>query len=198
LRDLAIAATVFVVTALAELPDKSVFATLIMGTRYSPLPVWAGTAAAFTAHVAIAVTAGQLLTLMPHRVLDAVVAALFLAGAVYLIAESFRHEETGDGEAEHGGRPQSPLRVSMTAFGVIFLAEWGDITQITTANLAARYASPLAVGVGAVLALWAVSALAVTVASKVLHRIPAAWLRRVTAVILLGFAAYSAVAAIAG
>ena len=48
--------------------------------------------------------------------------------------------------------------VVVTAFIVIFLAEWGDLTQILTANLAAKYGSPLSVGVGSLLALFAVAA----------------------------------------
>ena len=44
------------------------------------------------------------------------------------------------------------------SFGVTMLSELGDPTQIITATLAARYDDPLAVGIGAVLALWAVSA----------------------------------------
>lgn len=81
---------------------------------------------------------------------------------------------------------------------MVFAAEWGDITQITTANLAARYADPLSVGVGAVLALWVLAGLAVTTGAKSLEVIPVVWVRRVTAVIMLGLAVWSAWAAAAG
>jgi putative Ca2+/H+ antiporter (TMEM165/GDT1 family) len=40
------------------------------------------------------------------------------------------------------------------AFAVVFAAEFGDLTQILTVSLAARYGDPLAVGIGSVLALW--------------------------------------------
>ena len=95
----------FALTFLAELPDKSMFASLVMGTRFRPSWVWAGAAAAFTVHMAIAVTVGQLLTLLPHLVVDAVVASLFVAGAVYLWWSSFRpgvHE--GSDAARMAGR----------------------------------------------------------------------------------------------
>jgi putative Ca2+/H+ antiporter (TMEM165/GDT1 family) len=200
LHALAVVATVFGITFLAELPDKSLFASLVLSTRYRPLPVWAGAAAGFTVHVAIAVTAGQLLTLLPHRVLESVVAVLFLAGSAYLLLSSLRsgHDQENTDAARQGGTQPSFLKIAATAFGIIFLSEWGDITQVTTANLAARYADPVAVGVGAALGLWAVAAVAVNIGAKSLNVIPMTWVQRVTGTILLGFGVYSVAAAIVG
>jgi putative Ca2+/H+ antiporter (TMEM165/GDT1 family) len=197
---LAVAATVFGITFLAELPDKSLFASLVLGTRYRRLPVWTGASLGFVVHVAIAVTAGQLLTLLPHPVLDWVVASLFLAGSGYLLIGSLRtdsHDEDADAARQGGGQP-SYLRIVLTAFGIIFLAEWGDITQIATANLAARYADPIAVAVGAALGLSAVAALAVNIGAKSLRLIPMPWVQRITGTILLGFGVYGIVRAITG
>jgi putative Ca2+/H+ antiporter (TMEM165/GDT1 family) len=196
----AVVATVFGVIFLAELPDKSLFASLVLGTRYRGLYVWVGVAAAFLVHVVIAVAAGQALTLLPQQVVESVVAALLLAGAAYLLLGS-EEAVTREGveEGERAARvPPSFLRVALTSFGVVFVGEWGDITQIVTANYAARYAAPFSVGLGAVLALWAVTALAVTAGSKLLDHVSVTVVRRVTGVILLGFAAYSAVAAATG
>ncbi len=135
----------FALTFLAELPDKSMFASLVLGTRYRPAWVWAGAAAAFAVHMGIAVSAGQLLTLLPHRVVDGVVAGLFLAGSAYLWWTSVHPgAEEGADAARHGGPAATFWRVAGTSFGIVFLAEWGDITQITAANLAARY-NPLLV-----------------------------------------------------
>jgi Ca2+/H+ antiporter, TMEM165/GDT1 family len=149
-------------------------------------------------HIAIAVTAGQLLALLPHRVVAAVVAGLFVAGAAYLWVISFRpaHLEGADA-AREGGHPPSFLRVAATSFTVIFLAEWGDITQLTAANLAARY-NPLLVFAGATLALWTVAAIAVSIGAKSVNLIPVAWINRVTALILLALGGYAAVSAISG
>jgi Ca2+/H+ antiporter, TMEM165/GDT1 family len=192
---LAVIGVAFAVTFLAELPDKSMIATLVLGTRYRPLWVWVGVAAAFTVHMAVAVTAGQLLALLPHRVVESIVTVLFLAGAVYLFVTSFRSSAREDSDAARQGStsPSFP-RVAGMSFAVIFLAEWGDITQVTAANLAARY-QPLPVFAGATLGLWAVSALSVSVGAKSLELIPMAWVRRITAVILLGLGIYNAVAA---
>jgi len=188
----------FVVTLLAELPDKTMFASLILGTRYRPLWVWAGAAAAFTVHMVIAVTAGQLLALLPHRIVDGIVAGLFVAGAVYLWVHSFRPQHHDGTEAARMGAPRATFwRVAGAAFVVIFLAEWGDITQIATANLAARY-SPVLVFVGATLGLWAAAAIAVNIGAKSLTVIPLAWVSRITGTILLGLGIYSAVAAMTG
>jgi putative Ca2+/H+ antiporter (TMEM165/GDT1 family) len=195
---LAVVATVFGITFLAELPDKSLFASLVLSTRYRRLPVWTGAAAGFAVHVAFAVTAGQLLTLLPHQVLESVVAGLFLAGSAYLIISSLRAQESGDDAdaARQGVAQLSFVRIAATAFGIIFLSEWGDITQVTTANLAARYADPLAVAVGAALGLMTVTALAVNVGAKSLSVIPMTWVQRITGTILLGFGIYSLIQAV--
>ncbi|MFL6136626.1 MAG: TMEM165/GDT1 family protein [Frankiaceae bacterium] len=196
--DPAVVAIVFGVTFLAELPDKSLFASLVLGTRYRALPVWLGVAAAFAVHVVIAVVAGGILTLLPHRVVQAIVAALFLAGAALLLLTS-EAEEAAEGVEEGMRRvPPSFRRVALTSFGVVFIGEWGDITQITTANYAAHYADPLSVAVGAVAALWLVSGLAVTVGQAVLSRVPVLIVRRASGLILLAFAGLSAYGAVTG
>jgi putative Ca2+/H+ antiporter (TMEM165/GDT1 family) len=188
----------FAVTFLAELPDKSMFASLVLGTRHRGAWVWAGASAAFTVHMAIAVSAGQLLTLLPHRVVDGVVAALFVAGGTYLWVTSKRphgsHGVDGVDAARQGNRPASFWRVAGTSFAVVFLAEWGDITQLTAANLAARY-NPVLVFIGATLGLWAVAAVAVSIGAKSLSLIPMAWVSRIAGTILLALGIYSAVAA---
>jgi len=195
---LAAAAIAFGITFLGELPDKSLFASLVLGTRYRPLYVWTGAAAAFAVHMAIAVTAGQLISLLPRHLVDAIVAALFLAGAGYLWITSFRQQHPKEADAARQGNPPPSFpRIAGTSFGVVFLAEWGDITQITTANLAAR-SNPVAVFAGSTLALWLIAALAVTLGAKSLDLIPMAWVRRITATILLVLGIYTALTALTG
>src|ERR1700722_18347175 len=109
--DFALVATCFAVVFVAELPDKTARASLVLGTRYRPLFVFAGVAAAFAMHVVLAVAAGSLLLLLPHRVVEAVVAVLFAAGAVLMLR---RHEDAppeaaeGPGAGEPGGGPSAP------------------------------------------------------------------------------------------
>ena len=191
--DLGIAVAVFPLIFLAELPDKTMFASLVLASRGRPRAVWVGAAMAFTVHVAIATTVGAaLFAVLPHRAVDAVVAALFFGAAVYALVESGR-----DQTALINREVATRRRVVTTAFVVIFVAEWGDLTQIVTANLAAHYHSPLSVGVGALLALWTVAALAVASGQTLLRVFPTVVVRRVTAVVLFvlaGVAAWSAIA----
>jgi Ca2+/H+ antiporter, TMEM165/GDT1 family len=182
-----IALICFPIIFVGELPDKTMFASLVMATRGRPLQVWLGAAIAFLAHVVIAVTIGvALFKLLPQRAVDAVVAAAFLAGAVYAWIASRSAED------ESVGRLPSARGVVLTAFLVIFAAEWGDLTQILTANLAAKYGSPLSVAVGSVAALWAVAAIAVTSGRTILRFVSVRRVRQVTAVVLLGLATYAA------
>jgi putative Ca2+/H+ antiporter (TMEM165/GDT1 family) len=178
--NLAIAAAVFPVIFIGELPDKTMFASLVMASRGRPRAVWLGAAGAFLIHAVIATTIGAgLFAVLPRQVVDVVVALMFFAGAVYAYVEGQR-DESRLIEKE----VRSHRRVVTTAFIVIFIAEWGDLTQILTANLAAHYHSPLSVAVGAVAALWIVAALAVTSGQTLLRFFPITTVRRVTAVVL--------------
>jgi len=184
--------TVFALIFLGELPDKSMFSTLALAARGRPLVVWAGAAAAFLVQTVIAVTAGGLLSLAPRVVVASIAAALFLGGAIYVLREN--DEANAEGGADAAAVVGSH-RVFATAFLVIFLAEWGDLTQILTANFAARYQAPVHVGVAATLALWSVAAIAV-VASRFLQRLPMVAVRRTSAAIMLALAVWSVLSAI--
>ena len=184
--DLTVVAVVVPVIFLAELPDKTMFASLLLSTRGKPRQVWLGAAGAFTIHVVIATTVGvALFHLLSKRVVDAVVAFLFLLGAVYAWREGAAEEE------ELVEKESSRHGAIVTAFVVIFLAEWGDLTQILTANLAAKYHAPFAVGVGAAIALWSVAAIAVASGRTLLRFLKVATIRKVTAVVLVGLAIYT-------
>lgn len=191
--NLAIALAVFPVIFIGELPDKTMFASLVLSTRGRPIAVWAGAAAAFTVHVVIAVSVGiALFRLLPHRVLEAIVAVMFAVGAILAIRQARRERNEPQAHDVPASESYGKRRAAITAFVVVFLAEWGDLTQILTANLAARYHSALSVGIGALLALWAVAALAVATGTSLLRWINIAVVRIVTAVILTGLAAFTA------
>jgi Ca2+/H+ antiporter, TMEM165/GDT1 family len=184
--DFSIALICFPIIFLAELPDKTMFASVLLATRGRPVQVWLGAAAAFSVHVAIAVSAGvALFTLVPRRALDLAVAVLFAAGAVYSWIEGGRSRD------ERAPRQASAHRAVLTAFALVFLAEWGDLTQILTADLAARYHAPFAVAAGSLLALWAVAALAVASGQTLLRFLSITTIRRVTAIVLAGLAGYT-------
>jgi putative Ca2+/H+ antiporter (TMEM165/GDT1 family) len=159
----------------AELPDKSMIATVVLVARFRrPLVVWAGAVAAFTLHVTVAVAAGSALSLLPDVVVGAAVATMFAAGAILL----FRAGRAGAGAVSDDAQVGvAPTRAALLgSFGLIALAEWGDLTQLATAGLAARSERPVAVWVGALAALASVAAIAAIggrqiVARVALHRI---------------------------
>jgi len=239
--NLAIAAAVFPVIFLGELPDKTMLASLVLAARGRPGATWLGAAAAFTVHVVLATTIGVLaFRLLPPRVLDAATAVVFLAGAM-IAARGARGrpgqpdspgsgqppDSAGSGQPPDGpsswlprrrpaGQPgrargqsggldadqppgsavsaaadPSGWRPVLTAFAVIFVAEWGDLTQVLTASLTAQYHSPLSVGTGALLALWSAAAIAVTGGRHLGRLISDRHLQIVTAVLLGGLAIYA-------
>ncbi len=197
--------TVFALIFVGELPDKTAVAGLVLGTRYPWRWAFAGIAAAFLTHVVIAVTAGSLLTLLPHRLLESLVAALFLLGAVLIWREGLEDEDeqeaAADGAVAGDADPDASAgfwRVAALGFGVIFVAEWGDLTQILTANLAAKYHNPLSVGIGAVLGLWAVGLLAILGGRTLLRFLPIKWITRIAAAVMVALAVFSIVEAIRG
>jgi putative Ca2+/H+ antiporter (TMEM165/GDT1 family) len=189
--NLAIAATVFGLVALAELPDKTMIANIVMGSRGSPLPVWVGSTSAFALHVALAVAAGRFLTLLPHRPLEIVIAVLFGLGAIYLLLVPDKSEERR-GERAAVGLPETPpWRVAVGAFGVIAIGEFGDLTQLLVVNLEARYKAPVSVYVGAFLALAGVAAIGAFSGRALIRVLPLSVIRRIGGIALLGFCAYS-------
>ncbi len=187
-----IIATVFVLVAAAELPDKTMIATLVLGSRSRPIFVWLGAGAAFLVHVAIAVAAGRAIELLPHQVLDIVVTSLFFLGAVLLLVVPERSEKArGEKEArEVEPVPTRPWKVVASAFAVIIVGEFGDLTQLLTINLVGKYHQPLAVFIGAYAGLLAASAVGAFGGRALLRVLPLEWIRRAGGLALLGFAAY--------
>ncbi len=189
-------ATVFALIFVAELPDKTMIATLVMGSRYRPVLVWLGATVAFGLHAGLAVGVGQLIQLLPHRWIEAVTALLFAGGAAYLLLVPERvAEEEGVAEADAASMR---LKTVGTAFAVIFVGEFGDLTQILTANLAAKYHDPASVFIGAFVALAAVAALGAFGGKALLRFVPLAVIRKAGGVLLAGFAIYSLVTLIRG
>lgn len=188
---LSVVLAAFVLILPVELPDKTLFATLVLATRFKPLPVFVGVGVAFAVQSLVAVTAGTLLGLLPHYVVTAIVALLFLIGAVVL----WRSAKAGPEEEELGATPVHPpfWKAAALSFGVLFAAEWGDFSQLATAGLAARYDAPVSVFVGSLAALLVISGLAVVVGKKLADRLPLALIRRVAAALFLVFAVVAVV-----
>jgi putative Ca2+/H+ antiporter (TMEM165/GDT1 family) len=189
---LTVAITVFALIFPAELPDKTFIATLVLSTRYKAWPVFVGSMAGFAVQSGIAVAVGGAVSLLPKVWVHGVSAAIFAIGAVLLLRQGNDGDEEEADEAE-AGPPTSWWRGALTSFLVLFVAEWGDLTQLLTASLAAKYHDPLSVFVGSWLALIAVAALAVTGGKALLRVLPLDWVRRAAGV---AFAAVAVVTAL--
>jgi Ca2+/H+ antiporter, TMEM165/GDT1 family len=195
---LGIVAAVFPLIFLGELPDKSMFSSLLLASRGRPLAVWVGASLAFVVHVVIAVSVGVgLFHLLPQRAVDGMVAALFAVGAALAFLAT-EEEEERIAEELIDETVLRVHRVVLTAFVVIFVAEWGDLTQVLTANLAARYHSPLSVGLGAGLALVSVAAIATVSGRQLMRLLPGMLLRRITGAACSVLAVVAVVATIRG
>jgi putative Ca2+/H+ antiporter (TMEM165/GDT1 family) len=184
MHSLAIAATVFALIVPAELPDKTMIATLVLATRFRAWPVMIGASAGFIVQAGIAVGAGSAIALLPETPVKAVSAAIFALGGLLMLrpVESAAEEER-EVEAEIADVPPEPstLRVILTSFLVLFLAEWGDLTQLLTASLSAKYDAPLPVFIGSSLGLITVAGLGVVSGKALLRVVPMQWVRRIAA-----------------
>ncbi|MGW2699174.1 TMEM165/GDT1 family protein [Streptomyces sp. NPDC001340] len=187
-----VTALVFGVIFLAELPDKTALAGLVLGTRYRASYVFAGVAAAFLLHVLLAVAAGSVLTLLPQQIVHAITGVLFLGGAAMLLMKKDEDDEEIRKPAD-----QSFWKVAGTGFMLILVAEFGDLTQIMTANLAARYDAPVSVGLGAVLGLWAVAGLGIVGGKALMKRVPLRLITQIAALLMLGLGMWSLYEAVA-
>lgn len=198
--DVSAALRAFAAVFPAELPDKTMVATIVLVARYQqPFAVWAGAAAAFAVHVVVAVAAGSALTLLPENVVTVAIAGLFTVGAVLLWRSASSHAreaetEVAEAEAEPGGSSENetlPARAAAGTFAVIAVAEWGDLTQLATAGIAGSTGAPVAVAAGALLALWTVSALGATIGRGLVARLPLDKLQRGAACVFAALAVIS-------
>lgn len=171
--DLSVIAIVFVAIFVVELPDKTFIAALVLSTRYKPLAVWVGVGLAFLVQTLLAVVAGQLTTYLPDVLIKAVALVVFLIGAFVLIRSAPGADvEEREQEEEFAAKAldsRTGLRAVLASFLVLFAAEWGDLSQLLTISMVAKYGHPVSVFVGAWGALLAVSGLAV-LAGRVLLR----------------------------
>jgi putative Ca2+/H+ antiporter (TMEM165/GDT1 family) len=183
--DLVVVALTFAAIFVVELPDKTFIATLVLSTKFRPLLVWIGVGLAFAVQTGIAVGLGKAASFLPTDVVRGGAAVLFLAGALILFREARGDNAEGadaeeaETEAEYAERAGDLVSTGLTngwkavgaSFLVLFAAEWGDLSQLLTLSLVAKYEDPVSVFVGAFGALLAVSGLAVLVGQALLNRI---------------------------
>lgn len=186
-------ALAFAVILLAELPDKTMVATVVLATRYRRLAVWLGVGVALGVQTGIAVTAGGLLSLLPTQVTLTITAVLFTIGAGYMLVTGVRSRAGGRGDEPSTAATTSFWRMFAISFGVLFAAEWGDLSQLFTAGLAAQSGAPLSVFLGAWAALLTVSGLAVLLGTWLSQRLPLWIVRIASGLVLSALAAWTIV-----
>jgi putative Ca2+/H+ antiporter (TMEM165/GDT1 family) len=163
--------TIFAVIFLVELPDKTALATVVLATRSKPLPVFAGVALAFVVQTIVAVFAGSLIAFLPHQLVRIGAGLLFIGMAAVVAWRTRRQQITAAREGPP--RPErGRQRPFVTALTMILVAEWGDLSQLATVAFQARYNQAVLVFTSATLALWSVTALAVTIGNRLGQLLP--------------------------
>jgi putative Ca2+/H+ antiporter (TMEM165/GDT1 family) len=191
------ALTAFALIVPIELPDKTFIATLVLATKYRPGPVWLGVVSAFGVQCAVAVAAGRLLALLPEDPVKLVAGVLFTIGSVVLIRgarnvdaeEKEREDEYAAKVGGNGGK--TGLQAAMASFLVLFVAEWGDLSQLLTAGLVVRGGHPVAVFFGSWLGLALVSGLAVVLGRVLLRYVRLSVIRYVGGAVCAILAAWT-------
>ena len=187
--DLGVIALTFAAIFVVELPDKTFIATLVLSTRYRPVLVWVGVGLAFAVQTGIAVAVGKAASFLPDDLVKGGAALMFLFGAVVLLREARAHQAAAEDEFAPEVKDVHGAKVILSSFLVLFAAEWGDLSQLLTLSLVARFDDPLGVFIGAWGALLTVSGLAVVAGHVLLRYISLHVLHYVGAGVCLALAA---------
>ena len=187
------AVVTFLAIFFAELPDKTMFATLLLSTRFKrKLPVWIGVSSGYGLHVVIAVLLGSALSNLPERPIQLAIGALFTVGGII----TWRSGTDDDDDVRETATARTFMSIAWTAASVIAVAEFADLTQLATAGFAARFSDPVGVGLGAFLALSSVSGCAVLLGSWLQRVVPLRLIQKVAAVLFLTIGIVTIVGAI--
>ncbi len=187
------AVVTFLAIFFAELPDKTMFATLLLSTRFKrKLPVWIGVSSGYGLHVVIAVLLGSALSNLPERPIQLAIGVLFTVGGII----TWRSGTDDDDDVRETAAARTFMSIAWTAASVIAVAEFADLTQLATAGFAARFADPVGVGLGAFLALSSVSGCAVLLGSWLQRVVPLRLIQKVAAVLFLTIGIVTIVGAI--
>lgn len=167
------AGATFLLIALAEIGDKSQLVCMTLAARHRPAPVILGAISAFAILNLLAVLFGAAVAAwLPEWLVILAVAILF--GAFGISSLRYKEEDEDEAIEEKPGH-----NVFVTTFLLIFLAEFGDKTQIAVAGLSSTVAAS-AVWSGATLALAGTSILGVIAGRKLMQKLPLLWIHRIS------------------
>jgi len=188
-RGWTVSAAAYALVAVAEFGDKSQLVCMTLAARHRHGPVFWGAVVAFSALNAIAVIFGAVAgQWIPEQVLAIAVAILFAVfGLKNLLAKEEDDDEIVEKKSGHG--------IFLTTFLMIFLAEFGDKTQISVAGLGATE-PPLPVWLGATAALATTTFVGIWAGKTLLSKVPQRTMNRVSGSLFLLFAAFAAYKAV--
>ncbi len=180
----------FLMIFLAEMGDKSQLVCLTLACRYRPMPVFAGAFTAFALLSLLAVVFGAALsTWLPQWLLAVVVTLLFIGFGIRALMTGVEDDaDSGDGAIRGTGG------IFLSTVVILFLAEFGDKTQLATAGLSAT-ASPVAVWIGATLGITAAAGMAIFAGHALLRSIPLTIIHRASGVMFIALGAFTGVVA---
>ncbi|MEA2642098.1 MAG: Ca2+/H+ antiporter, family [Chloroflexota bacterium] len=170
----------FGIIFIAELPDKTALASLVLATRYPVRQVVIGACLAFLVQTLVAVVAGSLLQLLPSQIVRIGAGLGFLAFAVLALRRQEEKELTEE-ERKVARTTRRHWAPWMASFAVVFAAEWGDLTQLATAALVAHTGQPIPVAIGSIAALWSVAVIAAVAGNRLGRLLSQNLLNRVSA-----------------
>ena len=154
----------FGIIFVAELPDKTSLAALVLATKYKAVDVIAGVWLALLIQTIVAVLVGGIFTFLPTQPVRIAAGIGFLVFAV--LAYRRKEDEVEKKEEDEVAHAKKRRPAWLISFLIIFAAEWGDLTQLATVALVAQNGHPFSIGIGAILALWAVTIIAVVSGSQ--------------------------------
>ena len=177
----AVLASSFSLIVFAEMGDKSQLVCMTLAARYRGGPVLLGAIAAFSILNLIAVIFGTAAAhWLPETVVISVVGILFLLFGMHALMYS-----VDDNQALPQNKGSHNLFFSTLL--LITLAEFGDKTQIAVAGLGSTL-DPLAVWVGATLALAVTSGIGVLAGRTILQRLSVSLLHKISGGLFILFA----------
>ncbi|NYT01903.1 MAG: TMEM165/GDT1 family protein [Methanosarcinales archaeon] len=169
----------FLAIALAELGDKTQLSVLLLSMKArNHLSLLLGVMLAFLLVDGFAIVVGSWITrVIPLEVLKVASGAVFILFGLLILRELGKKEESED-DVNYDKNP------FVSGFLLIFMAEWGDKTQIASALFATKY-DPWLVLVGMMAALGLLSVTAVYLGRFLIARLDKRLITKVAGVLFI-------------
>jgi putative Ca2+/H+ antiporter (TMEM165/GDT1 family) len=172
----------FAFVFVAALPGRTTFLMILMAARGHMLAVLGGSLGAFLIQAAISVGLGSVLAYLPEQAVKGGAGVLFL-----FFAYRFWKESSETVHVDKSAKKRGPF---LGAFLMVFVAEWGDVSQVAIASYAAEHGNKLLVFTSSLAALWLIAVLAVLLGSRLTRFVSARTLQRGAAVVFLAVGVY--------